>query len=104
MCVCVYIKWLILTKKHMKKNDIEAIVDDINTLWLDEKHIERKLGHKNLQFIINKYDKMYKNHRHELVNNPKKQPTRRFLRSDLEDFYIVIWIVQQMNQAISKEI
>ena len=47
---------------------------------------------------------MYKNHRHELVNNPKKQPIRRFLRSDLEDFYIVIWIVQQMNQAISKEI
>ena len=67
----------------MKKNDIEAIVDDINTLWLDEKHIERKLGHKNLQFIINKYDKMYKNHRHELVNNPKSnQP---------ENFYVVIW-------------
>ena len=83
MCVCIYIKWLILTKKHMKKNDIEAIVDDINTLWLNEKHVERKLGHKNLQFIINKYDKMYKKHKHELVNNPKKQPNRIFLRSDL---------------------
>ena len=27
---------------------------------------------------------MYKNHRYELVNRLKKQPKRRFLRSDLE--------------------
>ena len=72
-----------INKETYEKNDIEAIVDDINTLWLNEKHIERKLGHKNLQFIINKYDKMYKKHRHELVNDPKKQPNRIFLRSDL---------------------
>ena len=27
---------------------------------------------------------MYKNHRYELVNRPKKRPNRRFLYSDLE--------------------
>ena len=80
MCVCI--KWLILVKKH-ENNNIEVIVDDIGTLWLNEKHAEEKLGHKNLPATTNKYDQVYKKHRYELVNRPKKQPNRRFLRSDL---------------------
>ena len=66
-----------------KNNEIEAIVDGIGALWLNEKHIEEKLGHKNLPAITNKYNQVYKKHRHELVNEAKKQPNRRFLRSDL---------------------
>ena len=31
----------------------------------------------------NKYDQVYKKPRHELVNEPKKQPNKRFLGSDL---------------------
>ena len=54
-----------------------------NTLWLNEKHIEEKLGHKNLPAITNKYNKIYKKHRYELVDEPIKQPNRRFLRIDL---------------------
>ena len=38
-------------------------------LWLNEKHIEEKVGHKNLSFITNKYDQVYKKHRYELVEN-----------------------------------
>ena len=76
-------EWLILTKKTFENNDIEVIVDGIGTLWLNEKHIEEKLGHKNLPVIKNKYDSVYKTHRFELVNKPKKQPNRRFLRNDL---------------------
>ena len=57
MCVCI--KWLILVKKH-ENNNIEVIVDDIGTLWLNEKHAEEKLGHKNLPATINKYDHVYK--------------------------------------------
>ena len=49
----------------------------------EAKHIEEKLGHKNLLVIINKYGPVYKKHRHELVNKPKKQPNRKFLLSDL---------------------
>ena len=49
-------------------------------LWLNKKHVEEKLGHKN---FTSKYDSVYKNHRYELVDKPKKQPNRRFLRSDL---------------------
>ena len=81
-CFCVCIKWFILAKTY-DNNNIEVIVDGIGTLWLNEKHIEEKLGHKNLPVITNKYDPVYKRHRYELVNRPKKQPNRRFLCSYL---------------------
>ena len=73
-------KWLILAKKIMI---VLVIVVNTGTLWLNEKHVEQKLGHKNLPVITNKYDPVYKKHRYELVDKPKKQPNRRFLRSDL---------------------
>ena len=38
-----------ISKETHEKNDIEAIVDCIGTLWLNEKHIKEKLDHKNLQ-------------------------------------------------------
>ena len=34
-----------------ENNKIEAIIDGIGTLWLNEKHVEEKLGHKNLMNI-----------------------------------------------------
>ena len=61
-------------KETYEKNHIEAIVDGIGKLWLNEKHTEEKLGHKHLPVITNKYDQVYKKHRYELVNKPKKQP------------------------------
>ena len=59
------------------------MVDGIDMLSSNEKHIEQKLGHNNLLAIANKYDPVCKKHRYELVDKPKKQPRRRFLRSDL---------------------
>ena len=47
------------------------------------KETEEKLGYKILPAITNKYDQEYKKCRYELVNEPKYQPNRRFLRSDL---------------------
>ena len=49
-----------ITKKSLKNNGIEVIVDSGNALWLNEKNIEEKLGHKNLAAISNKYGKIYK--------------------------------------------
>ena len=72
-----------IDKETYEHNSIEAIVDDIGKLLLNEKHIEEKLGHKNLPAITNKCDQVHKKHRHELVNEAKKQPNRRFLCSDL---------------------
>ena len=56
---------------------------------MNEKHIEEKLGHKHLPAITNKYDQAYKKHRHELVNEAKKQLNRKFLSSDL---VLKIWM------------
>ena len=70
--VCMF-KMVDISKKIYENNDIEVIVDGIGTLWLNEKHIEEKLGHKNLPVITNKYDEVYRKHRYELVDKPKKQ-------------------------------
>ena len=72
-----------INKKTYENNGIESIVDDTGTLELNEKHIEKKLGHKNLPAITNKYDQMYKIRRNELVNNSKKESNRRFFHSNL---------------------
>ena len=72
-----------ITKETYENSGIEAIIDNMGNLWLNEKHIEEILGHKNLSVVTNKYDPVYKKHRYELVNDPEKQPNRRFLRSEL---------------------
>ena len=72
-----------IAKETYENNDIEVIVDGIATLGLNEKHMEEKLCYKNFPVITNKYGPVYKEHKHELVDKPKKQRNRRFLRSDL---------------------
>ena len=65
--------YLKITKETWENNGIKVTVDSVNALQLNEKNIEEKLGHKNLQAISNKYDKIYKKHTCELVNKPIKQ-------------------------------
>ena len=72
-----------IKKETWENNGIEVIVDSANTLWLNEKHIEEQLGHRNLQVITKKYHKIYKKNRYKLVDKPIKQPNRKFLRVDL---------------------
>ena len=62
VCVCMY-KIVDVGKETYENNDIEVRVDGLGTLWLNEKHAEEKLGHKNLPVITKKYDAVYKNHR-----------------------------------------
>ena len=57
--MCVY-KMFSITKETLENNSIEVIVNSVSALWLNEKNIEEKLGHKNLPVITNKYDKIYK--------------------------------------------
>ena len=75
-------KMVNIDKDTFESYNIESIIDGIGTLWLNEKHIQEKLGHENLPAITNKYDQMYKKHRHELVNEPKNNQT--------EGLYVVI--------------
>ena len=60
-------KMVNIAKETLKNNDIEVIVDCLNALWRNERHIEEQLGYKNLPAVTNKYDKIYKKHRYELV-------------------------------------
>ena len=53
------------------------------TIWLNEKHIEENLGQKYLIVITNKYGSIHRNNRYELVDEPKKQPNRKFLHDKL---------------------
>ena len=52
-------KMVDITKETLENNDI-VIVDSVNALWLNEKNIEEKLGHKNLPVVTNKCNKIYK--------------------------------------------
>ena len=72
-----------ITKETWENNGIEVTVDSASALWLNEKNIEEKLGHKNLPAISNKYHKIYKKCRYKLVNKPIKQSDRRFLHIHL---------------------
>ena len=65
-----------ITKETWENNAIEVIVDSANALQLNEKNIEEQLGHKNLRVISNKYDKIYKKRRYELVDKSCKKNFR----------------------------
>ena len=49
-----------ITMETLENNGIEVIADSVHAIWLNEKNIEEKLGHKNLPVISNKYNKIYK--------------------------------------------
>ena len=49
-----------ITKETWENNGVKVIVNSVNALWLNEKNIEEKLGHKNLPVISNKYNKICK--------------------------------------------
>ena len=61
-------KMVNITKETLENIDIKVIADSVNALWPNEKNIEEKLGQKNLTVATNKYDKIYKKSRYELVD------------------------------------
>ena len=71
-----------ITKETYENNGIEVITDEFDKLWLNERHIQKQLGLKNLPALSNKYDKEYKKQRSEL-NESTNQPHRRFIQVDL---------------------
>ena len=71
-----------ITKERYEANGIEVITDKLGELWLNERHVQKQLGLKNLPALTNKYDKEYKKQRSGL-NESTKQPNRRFIHVDL---------------------
>ena len=72
-----------ITKEKYENNGIEVITDKFGELWLNERHVQQQLGHKNLGVVTNKYDKEYKKCRFELIDDPIKQSCRRFIHNYL---------------------
>ena len=72
-----------ITKEMYENNCIEVMTDNLNTLWLNEWHVEQQLGHNNLRVVTNKYNEEYRKRSYELIDESIKQSHRRFIRSDL---------------------
>ena len=71
-----------ITKETLENIGIEVITDNLNTLWLNEMHVQQQLGYKNLRAVTNKYNKEYKICRYELIDDPIKQSRRKLIRND----------------------
>ena len=50
-----------ITKERYESNSIEVITDNLNTLWPNERHVQKQLGHKNLREVTDKYNENIKN-------------------------------------------
>ena len=57
--LCIY-KMANITKETYEANGIEVIADEFGKLWLNERHVQKQLGLKNLSARTNNYDKEYK--------------------------------------------
>ena len=52
-----------MARETCEANGIEAITDKFGKLWLNERHVQKQLGLKNLPARTNEYDKEYKENR-----------------------------------------
>ena len=72
-----------ITNEMYENNNIEVITDKLNILWINEKHVEQQLKHKNLRTVTSKYSEEYRKCRYELIDEATKQSHRRFIHNDL---------------------
>ena len=61
-----------ISRETYERNGIQTIVDNDGILYLNDKHIEERLDHKNAHEIASKYHLDHRKHRFELVDKPKK--------------------------------
>ena len=77
-----------ITKDTYDANGIEVITNDLNNLWLNERHVETQWRFSNLPALIKKYIKKYNKYKEckkqiSELNISTKQPNRRFIRVEL---------------------
>ena len=73
----------IYKQRSIWKNGVETIVNKDGIFWVNEKHVEEGLDHKNLPATTLKHLSHHRKHRYELVNEPKKQSNRTFIDEKL---------------------
>ena len=57
-----------IIRKTYEKNGVEAIIDNVGILWLNESHIGECLDHKNEQRITIKYHSDHREYKYELAD------------------------------------
>ena len=60
-----------ITKETYENSSVEVITDNLNNLWLNERHVETQLGLTNLPALTSKYIKKhngYKNIKNKDLN------------------------------------
>ena len=77
-----------ISRKRYGRNGIETIIDNDGILWLNDKHLEEGLDHKNLLEISAKchsdHSVIQMSHRHELDNKSENQYNRNFIDIKLD--------------------
>ena len=61
-----YINMVDISRKTYEKKGVEITVDNDGILWVNEKHIEEGLNHKNIREITIKYHSDHRKHRYDL--------------------------------------
>ena len=61
-----------ISRKTYERNGIETIVDNDGILWLNGKHIEEELDHKNVQETTIKYLSDHRKQRHKTSRRTKE--------------------------------
>ena len=62
-----------ITKETYETNGIEVIADNLNNLWLSERHVETQLGLANLPALTKKYIKKYNEYKeYKYINKTTK--------------------------------
>ena len=71
-----------ITRETWNANGTEVITDKLVKLWLNESHVQKQLGFKNLLALTNQYPKKYEKQRFEL-DASTEQPNIRFIHVKL---------------------
>ena len=56
---------IVIIRETYEINGAETIADDDKMLWLNEKHTEEGVTHKNLTFITRRYFSNYEKHNYD---------------------------------------
>ena len=72
-----------ISSKKNERNGIEIIVDNNELLWLNKKHIEEGLDHRDLIEIRANYHFSHRKHRYRVDNKSRKQCNRIFIDEKL---------------------
>ena len=85
-----YINMIDITRESYERIGAKTNVNSEGILQSNEKHVQGRLGHKNLWMTV-KCPPDYRKHRNELIDGSKKEPNSIFMRQELATKVIMDW-------------